>query len=397
MKLEFFKLLWTLLGCVALLLTIPGTIELIFLTVGGIMPRRKLVEKVDENFRLAVVVPAHNEASNIETCLQNLIKFADEKTAIIVIADNCTDETASVAEKTGARVLVRNNPAERGKGYALDFAFNELLPENFDAYLVIDADTIVAPNLFDESRRAFISGADAIQCRYTVANADSSVRTRLMNVALLAFNVLRPRGRAFFGISCGILGNGFGLRAETLHAVPYKARSVVEDLEYHLDLIRKDFKVSFIDAASVYGEMPASGKGVKTQRSRWEGGRLRMIWEFAPKLFSEVLRGRFRLIEPLLELLLLPLAFHVALLFVALAQFSFALQSAALLSLAVAALHILAAIAVGGGGLKDLAALFAAPFYILWKLTLLKSLVKSARSDNEWVRTARVNPGKNYD
>ena len=70
------------------------------------------------------------------------------------------------------------------------------------------------------------SGADAVQCRYGVLNAGDSLRTRLMNVALLAFNVLRPRGRDRLGFSAGILGNGFALRAETLATVPYVARSV---------------------------------------------------------------------------------------------------------------------------------------------------------------------------
>jgi hypothetical protein len=84
----------------------------------------------------------------------------------------------------------------------------------------------------------FAGGADAVQCRYTTLNVDASLRTRLMNVSLMAFNALRPRGRSAMGLSAGILGNGFALSAETLRPVPYTADSVVEDLEYHLLLGR---------------------------------------------------------------------------------------------------------------------------------------------------------------
>jgi hypothetical protein len=77
-----------------------------------------------------------------------------------------------------------------------------------------------------------------VQVRYTTLNADASLRTRLMNVALMAFNALRPRGRERIGLSAGILGNGFALAAETLRPGPYTADSVVEDLEYHLLLVR---------------------------------------------------------------------------------------------------------------------------------------------------------------
>src|SRR6185369_8853223 len=117
-----------------------------------------------------------------------------------------------------------------------------------------------------------------------------------------------------WGLSVGILGNGFALTGETLRAVPYDARSVVEDLEYHLRLVRAGSRVRFAATTSVWGEMPAGGSGVTTQRARWEGGRFRMIAEQAPALFREVLAGRLTLLEPLLELLLLPLALHVALL-----------------------------------------------------------------------------------
>ncbi|MBX7172161.1 MAG: glycosyltransferase family 2 protein [Pyrinomonadaceae bacterium] len=394
MNLEIFKFLWALIGFIALLVTIPGTIELLILTIGAILPPRKSVESKTTSFRMAVVIPAHNESANIETCLKSLFDCRDKESEIVVVADNCTDNTAEVAGKNGARVLIRTNETERGKGFALDFAFTELLKESFDGFLIIDADTVVDSNLLAEFRRLFLAGADAVQCRYTVANTDSSVRTRLMNLALLAFNVLRPRGRDHWGLSCGIYGNGFGLRAEILHAVPYSARSVVEDLEYHLELVRKGFKVIFADKTGVKGEMPASGSGVKTQRSRWEGGRLRMLVNFAPQLFIEVCKGKFRLLEPLLDLLLLPLAFHISLILIAALQFDSSLQVLGLFSFFVVILHIFSAVFVGKGGWKDLAVLAYAPFYILWKITLLKSLFKTSQGDAQWIRTERANSGE---
>lgn len=50
---------------------------------------------------------------------------------------------------------------------------------------------------------------------------------------------------------------------------------------------------------------------------------------------------------------------------------------------------MLAAIRVGGGGWRDVLAVAAAPFYILWKLTLFKALLRGARKDAAWVRTDR--------
>jgi cellulose synthase/poly-beta-1,6-N-acetylglucosamine synthase-like glycosyltransferase len=201
--------------------------------------------------------------------------------------------------------------------------------------------------------------------------------------------VVRPLGRERLGLSVGLLGNGFGLRSETLRAVPYLASSVVEDLEYHLSLVQAGFRVEFVNATAVFGEIPTRGEGVKTQRSRWEGGRFRMIREKTPKLLRGVLSGKLIFLEPLLELLLLPLAFHVALLTVAALTPLPLVRDVGLAGMAVVVLHLTAAIVVGGGNWRDIGTLAMAPLYVVWKLAMIPSVLRNARSDNAWVRTKR--------
>lgn len=381
-------------GSVAALMILPGSIELLLLTIGGIFPIRKIKAQKGSDkkkMRLAVIVPAHNEENGIEECVGSLLSCDAREAAfdVIVVADNCSDATAERAVKAGAKVLTRKTEELRGKGYALDFAFASLLPKGYDGFLVVDADTVVQGNLIDEFARLFREGADAVQCRYSVKNVDSSMRTRLMNVALMAFNTLRPRGRENLGLSVGIFGNGFGLKTETVHAVSYRTNSIVEDLEYHLRLVRAGFRVRFTDRTAVFGEMPAQGKGVTTQRARWEGGRFRMIKDFAPQLLKEIFQGKLRLTEPLLELLLLPLAFHVVLLLLVLVQEIFWLRALGAICLSIVLFHLAAALWVGKARMKDVLALFFAPFYILWKLTLLRKLFQSAKPEVEWVSTER--------
>ena len=383
-------------GSIIALCTLPGACELLFLTIGGLLPtRRRPLLKSDSAHspRIAIVIPAHNEELSIAACVQSvsLCDSARNPFSVFVVADNCTDQTAVNARAAGATALVRDDVARRGKGYALDFAFQTLMP-NFDLFVVVDADTTVTPNLVQEFAFSVASGADALQCRYKVRNASDSARTRWMNIALMAFNVLRPRGRTRMGVSAGILGNGFALTRSTLEKVPYTAVSVVEDLEYHLRLIRAGIKVQFVDSVTVYGEMPTTGKGVLTQRSRWEGGRFRMLAQFAPQLSGEVLRGRGRFLEPLVELLLLPLAFHVTLLALALATPIALVRIYAVCSLVVVLAHLLSAIAIGGGKWRDLLALFSAPFYVIWKLKVIFQLLGSSRKGTAWVRTERAAP-----
>jgi len=389
---ELLRSVCEMFGVLAAVATIPGSIELLVVTTAALIPKRSTAtDSRNDVWRVAVVVPAHNEAENIASCVQSLLntELYDMQMSVYVVADNCEDETARIAKEAGAYVLVRSNLLQRGKGYALHFAFTSLEPLGYDCVLVVDADTIVAKNFIVAAAGALRDGADAVQTRYLVRNVDQSTRTRLMGLALCAFNVLRPLGRERLGLSVGILGNGFGLRRQTLRLVPYLASSVVEDLEYHLSLVQAGFRVKFVNETAVLGEIPVRGEGVNTQRSRWEGGRLRMMYLTAPKLLRGVLSGPLTFLEPLLDLLLLPLAFHVALLAVALITPLFVVRYIGIAGICIVALHLAAAIVVGGGSWRDVGTLASAPFYVLWKLMLIPSLLRSARSNHSWVRTRR--------
>ncbi len=380
-------------GWFAALVTLPGTLELAALTIAGIFytTRRMGTKNTDCN-RIAVLIPAHNEQAGISGVIGSLhecnLPYAEVD--IIVIADNCADATAEHARRAGARVLERHNLEQRGKGYALDFAFNELEGENYDAYLIVDADTRASENFLVAMHAAFASGAAAVQCGYRVSNPGDSVRTRLMDLALCGFNLLRPRGRARLGLSCGIYGNGFGLTRQTITRVPYTATSVVEDLEYHIKLVEAGIRVAYIGEAMVLGEMPAQGNAVKTQRARWEGGRILALKEQAPRLLKDLLRGRLRLLEPLLDLLLLPLTFHITLLCFTLLASDTSMRLYSCVAFAVVALHLAAAAFISGRGLRVLRDLAVAPFYMLWKLFLLPTIFLQSKKQSEWVRTARI-------
>lgn len=380
------------LGTTASLATLPGTLSLLGLTASGALPARKRGPAVRFLRRMVVVVPAHDEAEGIARCVKSLLSVERPRAdyEVVVIADNCSDDTADEARRAGATVWERHHDTERGKGYALDFAFNRLLEQtDVDAVLIVDADTDVEPNFARACEATFESGAEALQCRYLVRNSDASTRTQLMQVAVMAFNVLRPRGRDRLGLSVGILGNGWGMTRACLEQVPYTARSVVEDLEHHIQLVRAGIRVHFVDDTTVRGDMPVGDAPSSTQRARWEGGRFRMLAEHVPGLLREAATGRPRLIEPAMELMLLPLAYHVGGLGVALVLPFPPTQLCALAGLSVVGCHVVTAIAVAGGGAAEFKALASAPGYMLWKANLLPKILAAASKRQEWLRTDR--------
>lgn len=385
-------MIWDTLAVLLVLISLPGTIELAFLTVSAWLPAANPVIAARRSiFKLAIIVPAHDEGEPITPCIASL--HACDKPAcelaLVVVADNCSDDTAEVASRLGARVLVRNDPEKRGKGYALNFAFQRLLQEEFDAFIIIDADSWVAPNLLKAFVARFESGAEALQCVYRAPDRAASTKTRLAGIIWFAFNVVRPRARHFRGLSVGILGNGFGLSRQSLLAVPYDVGSITEDLEYFLRLLAAGIRVEFLADTTVWSELPGSEAAAESQRARWEGGRMRAIREWTPTLLRRLARGQTNALEPLLELWLFPLSYHAMLLAPLLLIPVNCGRVYGAFGLALLAAHAVTAVRLGWQW-KDVLVLFRIPFYLTWKLAMLPRIVANAGKRASWVRTDRI-------
>jgi len=374
---------------------LPGTIELAVLTAAAAATRpRRAPNRTGDAAGLRIVIPAHDEAEVIEGTLDHLLGRLPAPLGarcVLVVADNCSDDTAELARAKGVRVLERHVKGARGKGHALDEAFTQLLEHDPDAerFIVLDADARLGPGTLDALLAAFDDGAHAVQASYRVADPDRDARSGLLNLAWSCFNHLRPLGRERLGLSVGILGNGFGLTRDALAAVPYRAGSVVEDLEYHLRLVEAGMRVRFVPTARVLAAAAPSSSAERTQRVRWEGGRLRMIVDHLPKLIGQVARGRLRFVEPALELALLPLALHAALLAVAVIGGGWPALVGAV-GFAVVAAHVLAGAFVAGRGTRDLAALAFAPAHVARKLALVPAIVRGSSRNAGWKRTDRA-------
>ncbi len=353
------------------------------------------------HLRFDVVVPAHDEEAGVEATILDLLRmdYPPELCRVIVVADNCTDHTADRARRAGALVLVRDEPARRGKGYALARAFQQCLADGFaDAVVVVDADTVVSGNLLRAFSARLDAGAAAVQAYYGVRNAGDSWRTRLITIAFALFHRLRSLGRERLGVSTGLRGNGMCFATRVLRAMPHQAFSIVEDVEYGIQLGEAGHRVHYADEAEVLGEMATSGRAARSQRARWEGGRFHLLRRHGPGLLGRALRSWDRvrldlaldLLVPPLSLLatatgaglLLALAFSWAHGSVLPAAYAWALSAIFLVA------YVLRGWLLSGTGLRGLLDLLGAPCYLAWKLALLLRPGRQG-ADGEWVRTLR--------
>lgn len=384
---------WVLSGIAA-----PVALASAYLMFLAVVARRARVPRPSgpPGTRFDVIVPAHDEAAGIGRTVRSLLAldYPGALRRVVVVADNCSDDTAERARAAGAIVWERR-AIQRGKGHALAYAFQRSRKDRFaTAVVVVDADSTVSGNLLRSFDARLREGAQAIQAEYGVLNADDSWRTRLMRLAFALFHGVRSSARERLGLSAGLRGNGMCFTHALLEKVPYNAFSVVEDVEFGIALGLAGVRVAYAAEAEVRGEMPSDEKASRSQRARWELGRRQLVRNLLPRLLTEGLKRRSAtclelaadLVVPPLARLTMLVTLGVAasaLLYANTGAAPYALYAYAFCAGAIA-VYVARGWAFSRTGLDGLLALACAPAYVLWKL------VRVRKAPTEWVRTERA-------
>jgi len=373
----------------------PLFLDLGLCLLGNFFAARKPAPGRLRTIRLAAVVPAHNEVAMVASTVRSL-REASADIDIVVVAHNCSDATAQAARQAGAQVVELNNHKLRGKGAALRCGFDAAVQQGANAFLVVDADSLVSANLIEATRFMLEAGADACQCRYELAPPPPWVNggrlhplARLRALAFRGMNVLRARGRAGLGLSTGLFGNGFALTAELLNRVPFNANTIAEDVEYHTKLVEKGIPVYWIDAEYVHACSPVSSAAQATQEARWEGGRLRVASRSTRRLLGAVRRGKWSALETLADVWSLPLSRGILAILLTIFLAVHWLHVFAMVCAAIAVMYVIESAFTGSEPLRDLAALAGAPVYLIWKALITPLVLRQSRSRAEWARTKR--------
>jgi cellulose synthase/poly-beta-1,6-N-acetylglucosamine synthase-like glycosyltransferase len=347
---------------------------------------------------LIVLVPAHNESEFIARCVRSLCdqSYPPNQYRVVVIADNCTDSTASVAVAAGAEVMVRSDLEHRGKGQALRWAMDKLLGAA-EAIVVVDADSVADTEMLMQLAASYAAGHESVQADDLLRSDTPSLRGELEAIALLLRNQVRFAGRAALGMPASLCGNGMLFSAAVLRQHPWSAFSGVEDGEYSLTLREAGIATAFAPAAKVYASTTSGGSGAYTQGIRWEGGRFQMMATGIPRLLRAAARRRdLRLLSTVLDVAMLPLSAALAALTLG--------SGAALLvfwlgvipiwpvvpwlvGLFALPLYVVIALVSARQPLRSYLALAAVPYFFLLKLRVYVRLLQGF--DSGWVRTQR--------
>lgn len=264
-------------------------------------------------FRFAVVIPAHDEADHIRDAVARIKEQVPDDTRVIVVADNCTDATAGNAVAAGAEIWQRNDPERRGKGYALNFAWEQLAESPPDVVVCIDADCVPGVDCIATIARLAFERRRPVQAGYTMyAATGSSGLSHVSALAVYVKNVVRPRGLQWLQLPCLLTGSGMAFPWEALAVVRHQDAHIVEDMRACTDFAIAGFAPMPCMEVGVTSPLPTKRSGFMSQRTRWEHGHMRTILTEVPRLAGRFLTtGWLSLLAMALELAVPPLSLLV--------------------------------------------------------------------------------------
>jgi cellulose synthase/poly-beta-1,6-N-acetylglucosamine synthase-like glycosyltransferase len=388
------------LTAVTLLLTVPVAIFFVEVFAASALPQRhrSIPTAKDTYGDVAVLVPAHNESAGLLPTLEDIKAQLRPADRLLVVADNCTDDTCAVATAAGAEVISRHDLERMGKGYALAWGLRHLETRPPDIVIVVDADCRLAEALIARLAAACTVTRRPVQALYLmIAPKDSSINSRVAEFAWRVKNWVRPLGLKALGLPCQLMGTGMAFPWTVIRSTDLASGSIVEDLKLGLDLAVVGRAPLFCPSAGITSEFPSSLKGAQSQRRRWEQGHLGMIITMVPRLIvAAILQANFDLLVLALDVAVPPLS----LLGILVAVVSVVAALATLLDLPSTAILISAGnvtafivgvllswLKCGRDVLPPGAILLIAP-YIIRKLPLYCRILLQ-RSRSQWIRSDR--------
>lgn len=279
--------------CVFLAFTVCYAYQLFYIL--KVLITKPTTLTASKNHRYAVLISARNEEAVIGNLIHSIKvqNYPQELIDIFVVADNCTDNTARIAEESGAIVFKRFNDELVGKGYALDFCIKAIRAQyadrGYEAYFVFDADNVLDVNYFREMNKTFDNGALASTSYRNSKNYGSNWISAGYATWFLREAKFLSQARLELNTSCAISGTGFFISAKIIDAVGgWKWHLLTEDIEFSTSSIIDGVRIAYCPTAVLYDEQPITFRDSWNQRFRWAKGFYQVFGRYAGKLVKGI-------------------------------------------------------------------------------------------------------------
>ncbi len=239
---------------------------------------------------ITVLVPAHNEQALLANTLNSLQSQSRKPDRIIVVLDNCTDGTESVALSAGVEIFKSVNNKNKKAG-ALNQALAKFLPGlgPNDTVMVMDADTVLRQGFLASAVQHFTDdrGLSAIGGLFYGEDRKGFISQLQRNEYIrYSREIRRRKGRVFVLTGTASIFRSQALRYVSEHrgtVLPgnqgevYDTGALTEDNELTIALKSLGALVTSPPECMVETELMPDYVSLWRQRLRWQRGALENI------------------------------------------------------------------------------------------------------------------------
>ncbi len=284
---------YVLFGLSFVLMLFKIILHFISLTPAKKFPQAK------QDHKFAIIIPARNESKVIHQILDSIKAqtYNPELIDTYIIVESEDDPTCEIAKKYDrTHVFVRKHLERKGKGYALDELFQELLedPNNKnEAYFIFDADNILYPDYIEQMNKVFDQGYDSAIGYRNNKNWDDNWISACSGLTFSTFNTFDNKPKSKLGLNVTISGTGFYFSDKLIRQVGgYKFFTLTEDYEFKLYSTLNNVKSTYCQDAKFYDEQPTSMKTSWNQRLRWCKGYTQANKLYSKKILKSVIKEK---------------------------------------------------------------------------------------------------------
>lgn len=261
-------------------------------TIIGFFAKPKHYPEAPKVNKYAAIICAKDEERVILSTI-NSIKHQDypsELIDIIIMADNCKDNTAKIGRENGCIVYERHDPSKARKGYGLKWLFNELKKDGsfnkYEAFFFFDADCTISLDFFSKMNDCYASGKYDSICAYRDSkNFAHNFITSAYGFSYYRFTISCHRPRT--ALKSGTIGAGTGwMASKKMMENGWNETTLLEDLEFVNDMTAKGYRFGFCEDAIIYIEHPTNFVISCRQRLRWSRGALQVYFRKSWKLLA---------------------------------------------------------------------------------------------------------------
>ncbi len=348
--------------------------------------------------KLLFLVPAHNEELLIGACVRSLVAmdYPRDRKRVIVIGDNCSDATGKLSLEAGAEYLDRIRPDQPGKPQAIAWALDQVELRDFDACMIVDADSTVSPDFANGIAELAPLNDIVVQGNFGILNEYDNWLTRLGGLlSRCRYEVTYPLKQSA-GLNCPITGNGMGFGTNLLLRDGWQSFSITEDSELYAVYTTAGVPIRHANRADLFSQEASSLSQGTTQRRRWMAGRIQVIRAWAGRILRSKHISWHQKMDAFVELGLSSPVLHLAIA-IGVATVSIltlgsaGLWLAALAGASLAGLLLTTAVAVWRHPQpwRTIAAFIFLPLYAGWRLLVLIGTLATLR-DTAWRKTKRT-------